>query len=631
MWSIWKIFKLSGILFLVFSLYSCFGEDQTDEVPFELIFSFDDAKNHYIVSGYEGSGIEILVIPSQYEGYEVSVIQAYALLDAKIDTIVIPNTIKTIERYAFSSSSIKEVIISNQSNLESIDLMAFLGSSVNHLFIPKEAVVYFEHFLTKLESFEVDPEHMEYQSIDGVVYSKDGTRLIKVAEHDQKVEFMIPEGVIEIESRSLLGQQHIKVVHVPDSVRFIRDAFRSSQIEEIIFGEESQLNIIGYHAFSYSKIKSIQVPNTITEIGEHAFEGSMIGEITFGEQSYLRTVGEFAFSDTVHLKSITFPSTLETVNRSTFSGSGVESIIFLSGSFTLLPQALGGTDHLSSIEIIDDHESYTTIDDILYSSDLRNLIHYPKMRLNPVLTLPNSLFHIPDSIFNGTKIEQFKTLFNPHYEAKNGVLFSKDLKTLVFYPVARDTSTYQIPLGTEVIGRLSFQSVRFLETLIVASSVIDIGSSAFADSSISYLSWMPNSAPKRIYSYAFSNVAIRHLVIPSTIIYIEENAFANTKIHLLEFDQDLILIIRDDMFNPRRVIHSVIMPKNHQLSPQTLGSFSHLYIHEGIDLNLQSLYVNLYFESSDELIYNAYLGKSISVVGGMSIEAFRQSRLSETS
>lgn len=62
--------------------------------------------------------------------------------------------------------------------------------------------------------------------------------------------------------------------------------------------------MIGEHAFSYSGLQSIVIPNSMTVIGDNAFSFCMrLQSIEIHDS--VTTIGESAFQDCINLKSIT--------------------------------------------------------------------------------------------------------------------------------------------------------------------------------------------------------------------------------------------------------------------------------------------------------------------------------------
>ena len=74
------------------------------------------------------------------------------------------------------------------------------------------------------------------------------------------------------------------------------------------------------------------------------------------------------------------------------------------------------------------------------------------------ITIPDSVTKIGNNAFskcsNLTSIDADSG--NAHYVSENGILFSKDKKTLVRYPAAKQDSSFNIPNSVTSIGKRAF-------------------------------------------------------------------------------------------------------------------------------------------------------------------------------
>lgn len=99
-------------------------------------------------------------------------------------------------------SSLKEVIIPENSQLEYIEKGAFFEAGVYDgitMFIPSKCTTICERaFNGFFSSFEVDPQNMYYTSKDGILYSKDMSQLIQFPVCSKVRAFQIPDSVTEI-------------------------------------------------------------------------------------------------------------------------------------------------------------------------------------------------------------------------------------------------------------------------------------------------------------------------------------------------------------------------------------------------------------------------------------------------
>ena len=180
-------------------------------------------------------------------------------------------------------------------------------------------------------------------------------------------------------------------VTIPDTVKKIRNyAFiLNVYLEEIKFGANSQLEVIGSQAFRDCRsLKSITIPASVKEIGEAAFvssatlsdtmpEFSNINSLTtvkFAEGSKLETIGDYAFQMQSALKSIDIPDGVKEIGEGVFSGCSSLTSITIPDSATKISYGMfAGCSSLREIEIPD---SVTEIGEYAFASCPDNLTIY---------------------------------------------------------------------------------------------------------------------------------------------------------------------------------------------------------------------------------------------------------------
>ena len=253
-------------------------------------------------------------------------------------------------------------------------------------------------------------------------------------------------------------------VTIPDSVRKIDDfafEYYCPELQEVKFGENSQLEIIGGWAFNRCPLKSVTIPANVKIIGEGAFlppsDNPTLTEVKFAENSKLETIDAYAFSGQTKLKEILLPDSLKEIGYQAFVGCcGLTEVTIPVNVNTIV----GG---------------------------------------NPI----NSNF-IPGEKMNISKIKVDSN--NQYFKSVDGVLFTKDGKTIIAYPAGKAGEKYEIPPTVNTIAESAFDGCHKLNSVTVPEGV----------ESIPY--------------HAFYNTSLLEIRLPKSISTIDEFAFEKTRL-----------------------------------------------------------------------------------------------------
>ena len=149
---------------------------------------------------------------------------------------------------------------------------------------------------------------------------------------------------------------------------------------------------------------------------------------------------------------------------------------------------------------------------------------------------------------------------NP-YMVQDGVVFTKDMAKIVYYPTGKRSKVYEIPASVKSIGAYAFAECLFLEKIVVPDSVVEIGEGAFMcckklhDVSIpDHFTEIPVKAfygcsigqfefPKALNSigdYAFGKCPMHQMCVPEGVEYIGQRAF--DEMYLIKFELPSTLI-----------------------------------------------------------------------------------------
>ena len=128
-------------------------------------------------------------------------------------------------------------------------------------------------YCRKLMSINVDENNVNYKSINGNLYSKDGKTLIRYAAGKANTSFAIPSGVMTIEDCAFYLATNLTSIKIPDEVISIgRETFSNSGLTSIALGN----GIMGIPPSAFAgcdHLTSITLGNNVTSICEYAFKG----------------------------------------------------------------------------------------------------------------------------------------------------------------------------------------------------------------------------------------------------------------------------------------------------------------------------------------------------------------------
>ena len=120
--------------------------------------------------------------------------------------------------------------------------------------------------------YDVAEDNPYLTSVDGIIYSKDMTKLIKVPSRYAGKKIVVPDGVKTIENFAFFSLDNVVSIELPDSVEIIgRCTFSASRKLETVRLSEN-LDILSDNAFfSCTSLKNITIPESVKYVGCEAF------------------------------------------------------------------------------------------------------------------------------------------------------------------------------------------------------------------------------------------------------------------------------------------------------------------------------------------------------------------------
>ena len=195
-----------------------------------------------------------------------------------------------------------------------------------------------------------------------------------------------------------------------------------------------------------------------------------------------------------------------------------------------LPVTAIGNNAFSEMEVFS-RSSLASITIPSSVTEIGNSAFFYCSRLTSI-TIPSSVRSIGDWAFFGCGSLTSITVDNrnPSYASIDGVLFDKNIRTIISYPAGKTARTYAIPSSVTEIGIGAFDWCSSLRGVTIPSSVTSIGGQAFSYCSSLTSITIPSSVT-RIGERAFSDCSSLTSVTLSRRTQVGEYAFpANARI-----------------------------------------------------------------------------------------------------
>lgn len=144
------------------------------------------------------------------------------------------------------------------------------------------------------------------------------------------------------------------------------------------------------------------------------------------------------------------------------------------------------------------------------------------------IVLPEYLEEMDDEWCKYYRVTDFQiSETNKAFTSVDGVIYSKDMKTLICYPKGKTEETYVVPEGVQTIKAYSFYGQDFLRKVSFPQSLETIEEHAFWNIELTKVDW--NEGLKSIGEYAFYGACLTDLNLPDSITTISSGAFSNNK------------------------------------------------------------------------------------------------------
>ncbi len=236
----------------------------------------------------------------------------------------------------------------------------------------------------------------------------------------QYTSVVLPEGLLVVDYAAFSFVETLATIHLPNS-----------------------LTELGYGAFCNSGLTSAEIPAGITRIEEATFEGCPLVSVTIPDT--VTSIGAYAFRDTL-LQEVRLPASLLELGEAAFACCPLTAVVLPEGVTEIGAYAFWKCDKLTAVH------------------------------------LPASLINIQHNAFYDCPKELRFTVAeaSESFLLEDGVLLSKDKKTLIYYPADKTDTSYTVPAEVETIRESAFRENDFLTEVLLPEGLKEIGGLLFS-------------------------------------------------------------------------------------------------------------------------------------------------------
>lgn len=371
------------------------------------------------------------------------VLMLFISLFAGGNTMLAAKTVYRVDRFGELNEYSGNSVVTIKPNVSAVDRNAFNGVRTTRF---------------------TAPGNTYFKTIGGILYSKDGTQLIKCPT-EKKGTVMIPSTVTKIAHSAFENCTGLTRIVIPDSVKTIEEQafYHCSALRQI--GLSNHLTSLKDEVFSgCSSLRQIQLPDSIVSLGEKSFYNCQsLVKVTLPDS--VTDVGDQSFANCISLRNARLSKKMTIVRERLFENctqlrkventNGIEEIEWRACKNCVNLTTFSFSGKLDSI----DGEAF-----------------YNCIKLGTVVILRGTE-QISNTAFTGAASKFIVDSGNPNYSSRNGMLLSETGDLLIQAPANR-SGHLEIPGSVVTIAEDALCNGRY-QSVTIPEGVVNIDKTLF--------------------------------------------------------------------------------------------------------------------------------------------------------
>ncbi|MDE6659960.1 MAG: leucine-rich repeat protein [Eubacterium sp.] len=390
---------------------------------------------------------------------------AYAEMNKDYDYFILEDGTAEIESYLGSETDVRIPAIIDGYKVTGLGLEAFENNEeLTSVYIPDSVTSIFNNSFygcSALKEINVDPNNKCFASVDGTLYNKAKTELIKYAGAKAGSSFTIPNSVTKITAWSFDCAYNLTNISVPNTIEVIEEcAFTNSGYFDNADNWNNGVLYIGNYLLSADEdadLGAYSIKNGTTLIADNAFE-YCYGLTSVTIPNSVKSIGDYVFYGCDSLKNVVIPNSVTTLGDCIFFNCGSLVSATISSSIAKLG------DYMFAV--------CAQLKDFTVPSNIKaigNGTFYGCENLNTI-TIPTSVTSLGDEVFAACI-------------RLTGITIPNSVKSIGEYAFAACSKLANVVLPNSIKSLESdtFYGCEGLKSITIPEGVVSIGDKAFAD------------------------------------------------------------------------------------------------------------------------------------------------------